>query len=602
FWRNRLMLAVVHWPPALLARVFYRALVTEILSSSWSHNALQRRALRETLGRLPRLLRQRWRSRGRKTWRRFLHPPGSVPVITLPEIADGAAAKGDSDAAVAEELLAGAVEKARALRTGSDNGRRVLVLGWSPLPFQNQRMNYAPGVRAWQLAKPLADDGHGVCLVCGRIRGAYDAAAPPVEVFERDGVLCVILDAPSFDDDAALAAIAAAVDPEVVIGASPLPSRRAARIAGELPLWVDLFGDPMAEAQAKAAIDPGRDHVAAYRHLLIELLDRGDAFGAVSERQKYAVIGQLGLAGRLGADNAGHQLVDAVPCCTPPPTPADAPPPEDLDTADFVVLWSGGYNTWGDVDTLFVALERAMAARPELRFVSTGGEIDGHDESSYGRFTAAVETSKFRDRFVFKGRLQEQEAGRYFRRANLGVVTERELAERLLGSSGRVLRWMADGLPFVCTRLSELGETVAAEGLGWTYPPGDADALADLLIAAAEDPPALRATADRAGAYAVEHLTAEATTRPLRRWVAAARPAPDRAATRRRLSIEPRVMRARIEELEAEVIQARSENQDLVGQVHGLRAELGTVHQSRMWRLWMIYLRLRRLLLWPFRR
>jgi hypothetical protein len=606
FWRNRLMLAVVHWPWGLLASVFWRAVVTEILSSSWQHNGLQRRALRETLGRLPRLLRQRRRSRGRKTWRRFLHPPGSVPVITLPAIAEDAPRAAEADAGVTEQL-AGAVDEARALRPSAADGRRVLVVGWAPLPFQNQRMNYAPGGRAWQLARPLAGDGHAVCLVCGRIRGAYAEDAPPVEVFERDGVLCVVVDEATFDDDAALGRLAAAVDPAAVVGASPLPSRRAARIAdglpGEVPVWVDLFGDLMAEAQAKAAVDPGRDHVAVYRHLLIELLDRGDAFGAVSERQAYAVLGQLGLAGRLVAETAGEPLVHTVPCCTPPPIPVGGPPPADLDEADFVVLWSGGYNTWGDVDTLFAALEQAMAARPALRFVSTGGEIDGHDESSYGRFAAAVAKSPFRDRFVLKGRLPEQQAARYFRRADLGVVTERPLAERLLGSSGRILRWMADGLPFVCTRLSELGETVAAEDLGWTYPPGDAEALAARLIAAVDDPAALRAFAERAAGYAAEHFTAEATTRPLRRWVAAPRPAPDRvAAERRRLSIEPRAMRSRIEELESEVVQARRENDDLVGQVHGLRADLGTLHQSRMWQLWMTYLRLRRLLLWPFRR
>lgn len=86
FWRNRLMLAIVHWPLPLLLRVFYRAVVTEILSNRWSDNEKQRRALRQALGRLPRLLGQRWRSPGRREWRRFLHPPGSVPIISLPEV------------------------------------------------------------------------------------------------------------------------------------------------------------------------------------------------------------------------------------------------------------------------------------------------------------------------------------------------------------------------------------------------------------------------------------------------------------------------------------------------------------------------------------
>ncbi len=89
FWRNRLILAIVHWPLGLLLKVFYRAVVTEILSNHWVDNEKHRRALRQALSRLPRLLRQRWRSPGGRTpgkreWRRFLYPPGSVPIINLP--------------------------------------------------------------------------------------------------------------------------------------------------------------------------------------------------------------------------------------------------------------------------------------------------------------------------------------------------------------------------------------------------------------------------------------------------------------------------------------------------------------------------------------
>ncbi len=49
---------------------------------------------------------------------------------------------------------------------------------------------------------------------------------------------------------------------------------------------------------------------------------------------------------------------------------------------DFVVLWSGGYNTWTDVDTLFAGLIKAMKEEPRLRFVSIGGAIPGRDEQT----------------------------------------------------------------------------------------------------------------------------------------------------------------------------------------------------------------------------
>ena len=43
------------------------------------------------------------------------------------------------------------------------------------------------------------------------------------------------------------------------------------------------------------------------------------------------------------------------------------------------MLWSGGYNLWTDVDTLFRGLEAAMARNPKVHFLSTGGAIDGTD-------------------------------------------------------------------------------------------------------------------------------------------------------------------------------------------------------------------------------
>lgn len=624
FWRNRLMLSIIHWPPTLLASVLHRAVVTEILSNRWADNAMQRKALRQVFGRLPGLLRQRWRSSGSNgEWRSFLHPPKSVPVITLREITlselDGESAARTnggqgSGGALASDPEAEIWEGARDLKPVSDGGRRVLVVGWSPLPFQNERMNYAPGVRSWQLARPLAVDGHAVCLVCGRIPGAYDSKAPAVEAFERDGVLCYTLDESMFGDDSVLAGLVAEFRPEVVVGVSALPSRRAARIAAELPLWVDLFGDPMAEAQAKAMVDEEHDHVGAYWHLLLELLERGDAFAAVSERQRHAVLGQLGLAGRLNRDTAGVELVHTVPCTAPSRGAGEnGEPPQLRDVADgdLVVLWSGGYNTWSDVDTLFAALEEAMAERPEMRFVSTGGGIPGHDDDSYARFQELAKESRFRERFLFKGCLPEEEAAHYFRRADLGVVTERRLAERTLGSSGRVLRWMADGLPFVCTGLSELGETAEAEGLGWTYPAGDASALASRIVAAAEDPGSLREVAERARAYVESHFTPQATTLALREWVAEARRAPDLAAVgetsdrsqeRGLFSARLGRLRSRLEETEADLTQVRRENDDLVERIHSLKSELGGIHESRMWGWWMTYLRIRRVLLWPFRR
>jgi len=51
--------------------------------------------------------------------------------------------------------------------------KRVFILGVCPLPFEDKKFPYGPGMRTWQFVAPLVDDGHDVCLVCLRQPGAY---------------------------------------------------------------------------------------------------------------------------------------------------------------------------------------------------------------------------------------------------------------------------------------------------------------------------------------------------------------------------------------------------------------------------------------------
>jgi len=109
FWRNRLVLAWIHWPLRLILTGL-RCAIDEIRANPWSHTRLQRRALASALGCLPRALYLRLRRpRGRQVcdWTTFLHPPGSVPVIHLPEVAPDPAPEPEAPSPTLPEADAG---------------------------------------------------------------------------------------------------------------------------------------------------------------------------------------------------------------------------------------------------------------------------------------------------------------------------------------------------------------------------------------------------------------------------------------------------------------------------------------------------------------
>ena len=585
FHRNRLLLALVHWPPGMLAKMLKFAIVDEILRRPRVESEIKRRALWGAFKKLPRALVARWKYRGRDTsWVDLLVPQGSIPVITLPEKPTGDEEDADPPSVPAETW-----DAYTRMKAPSPEGKRVLILGCSPLPFENQRMNYAPGGRTWQFAEALAADGHAVGVVAMRIPGAYRDGGEPVDQYENEGVVVTSLDLETFREPGVVEAAVDAFRPDVVIGASStVPALRAVEAAGDLPLWVDLFGDLMAEAQARLAVHPEED-LEPYRDVLVSLLERGDAFSAVSDRQRFCVLGQLGMVGRLNRENRETQLVHTVPCSIRKAgrvAPSDRAGIEIDDFGDdFVVLWSGGFNTWCDVDTRVDGLELAMAADPAIRVVATGGAIPGHDDLTFDRFRDRVAASDHRERFVVKGQLEADEAAAYRARADLGVVTERNLAERSLGSSGRVLEWLGEALPLVCTDISELGSILAEHHLAGVYRQGDPEDLARVILDAAADPGAARERAARGRRYAEEHWSVRASTAPLRRWVRTAAPAAD-AGAENRLSVARALDAARrLPEIHGELEQERRN-------FFQVRSELGGIHQSKMWKMWMTYLKI----------
>lgn len=409
----------------------------------------------------------------------------------------------------------------------------ILVAGLCPLPFENTRKNFGPGIRTWQFACTLAKAGHRVRLLAMQIPGAYGEDEVVLHE-ERDGVEVERLSQVRFMDPSEIRRRIANFGPQAVVGATIYGSFGLAQVLPDMPFWADQFGLVMAEAQAKAALDGSNWPVAHFWRMLRTVLRRADRISAVSERQRYAVIGELGLAGRLSAETCGYEFTSVIPCALVPQKPLPGRGllrPRRIPEDAFLVLWSGGFNVWSDMETLFQGVEAAMWRETRIHFVSTGGAIDGHDEETYRHFEELVAGSELSDRFHLEGWVRSERVPEYLAEGDLGVLTERPIYEGMLGSKNRVVQWMGLGLPVAYNRVGDLGDLLADAELGLTFPAGDAAALKDRILWAHSHPDELVEMTRRAQEYTRRHLSFEGSTADLVQWAGSPSQAPD-AATR----------------------------------------------------------------------
>ena len=518
---------------------------------------------------------------------------------------------------------------------------RILVAGLCPLPLERARKTLGPGMRSWQLAAGLARTGHEVHLVAMMIPGAYDHE--PSRREDHEGIRIERVDDKEFFDLGSMIRRIGDLRPDALVGATAYGSYVLARTEPRVPFWADQFGHFMAEAQAKAQLEGANWPVARFYRHLEPVLRTADKISTVSRRQRYAAVGELGLVGRLTAETCGYEMTAVMPCALMPPQEAVIRPmlrPRRIPREALVVFWSGGYNVWSDVDTLFRGLDSAMAQEPAIHFVSTGGEIGGHDVRTYDLFQKLVAGSRFRDRYHLLGWIASEDVPSHLAEADLGVLTDRPMYEGRLGHKNRIVQWMGAGLPVAYNDVGDLGEELRTHELAFVFDSGDAEALARSILSAARDRSLLREMAERAKLYALERFTIEATTRELAAWADNPAYAPDRDLRRRTFgpadfddqapglpapvgdlgtANETAVLR-RVRQLEVHCRELRRQLDDLAmvadrrvraaedrvietdSRVHELGRRLGEIHNSKMWRAWMTYLAVRRWITAPFGR
>jgi len=408
---------------------------------------------------------------------------------------------------------------------------RLLVMGVGPIAPEKPRRLMAPGLRTWSFAEYLAQSGHEVVLVEALFGGGDIRVCYPVAQFSLPhGVQLWHVVFHVQHVAAACRRLHEEKRFDAAIATTDLMCAALAEARLSCPIWLDFNGHPMAERQMLAALHGNDAGLRDQWNLVVPCLLAGDRFSTCSTPQRHALLGELAVAGRLNERTAALDFVHSLPPVMPsldlkPTGPAvrGKAVPNDA----FIVLWTGGYNTWTDVDTLFEGLAMAMGREARLYFVSTGGAIEGHDDRTYRRFESLIAASPFRERFVLSGWVELDEVKNYYAEANVAVNIDADTVEGRLGHRNRVTEWIMAGTPVISTALSEITRNLAGEDAMTAFAIGDAAALRDALLAHAADPALGARQNARARDYLARRHAPGVVYRPLAAWAANPAPAPD---------------------------------------------------------------------------
>jgi glycosyltransferase involved in cell wall biosynthesis len=409
----------------------------------------------------------------------------------------------------------------------------IAILGTGPLPIEKDNYIYSSSNRTWQIAKGLLDRGHRVHLIAfrpTRVRDGERVVDPEHRkyqegLFSLDSVEEVL----HFRNDAFLSARLAEVKPDALIGVNAFPAARVAALKPSVPFWADMNGFNMGEVQIRAHLTNSDGAIGYGWNDELPALVAADVFSAASGPQRYALIGELAAIGRLRASTCGHEFVHVIPNGREDPPASLVQPPlrPSLGEEAFLALWVGCYNFQFDTDNLFEGLEKAMAANPLIHFVSTGGKVDGHNETSFAEFERKAAKSVYRERFHFVGWLDWEEFDALMRASDVGVSMDVPCYETEIGARNRLTEMLRVGLPALTTTGPEIAEEIFRHEAGWRIPPRSPQDLASALLDAAASNTERQRRGKNARSLFLEKYTIEASTAPLLAWAEKPWRAPD---------------------------------------------------------------------------
>lgn len=460
---------------------------------------------------------------------------------------------------------------------------RIMVIGIGPTPLEKSAKKvYAPGLRLWNFIQVLLKAQ--VEIITGEARfGELDVdASKETKNINGRAITWYTLSLDPKKASLQIKEILTQEKPDGIISTTEVMNAAVALSEVDVPRWFDFNGDPMAERQLQAYVYGSDAGLLGQWELMLPALISGDHFSTCSRAQKFALIGQLSVCGRLNKTTAGYDLVDVLP---PGPPYTELPPPAQkkvirgkvVSDDDFVVLWTGGYNTWTDVKTLFKGLEYAMARDNTIRYVSTGGAIKGHDELTFERFRQMVEGSPYKERFYFADWVELAELPNYYYESDVAINIDSFSYEALLGCRNRLFDWILAGLPIITTAISEITVLLTEKNLVASFPVGDEKALGELLLEIAHNKQLYKERALKAREFLLTEYTNDRLLAPLVRWAKNPAYAPD--------NLHGDKLQNTLLKAQQNILTQGKELETLQEKLNNLEARLRRIEGSRLFRI-----------------
>jgi len=274
----------------------------------------------------------------------------------------------------------------------------------------------------------------------------------------------------------------------------PLP--HLLRFGGRLLL--DLYDPVQLEQLARMDPHPTAEQIVQVgyvRRRLQYLIRRADHVLCASRPQRAHWLGWMGACGRLSpqalaGDPEASRLLAVVPFGLPeaPPRKGDSPLRRAIEAApeDRIAFWSGGLWDWMDPALAVRAAAIARKRVPRLELALLAGQRPGNAAppmraAAQEARAAAGPGVHFVDAWV-----PYEDRGAWLLDADLAVSAHRPSLEAELAYRTRLLDCLWAGLPAACTAGDVLAMDGEREGWARAAPAGDAEALADAMVALCE--------------------------------------------------------------------------------------------------------------------